>query len=99
MREYARLRLHETGEENAVEQRCADYYLSRCASFALEGRHRLLDWLAWADLEIDNIRAVLRRCMDHEDSGRGIDLATFLIWYWITRATAEGVRWLDEVLA
>jgi hypothetical protein len=22
-----------------------------------------------------------------------------LIWYWITRATAEGVRWLDELLA
>jgi hypothetical protein len=65
----------------------------------LEGRYRLLEWLAWTELEIDNIRAVLRRCLDHEDSRRGIDLATLLIWYWITRATAEGVRWLDELLA
>ena len=99
MREYARLKLREAGEEDAVEQRCADYYLSRCAHFAAEGRYRLLEWLAWTELEIDNIRAVLRRCLDREDSQRGIDLATCLIWYWITRATTEGVRWLDELLA
>ena len=98
MREYARLKLHEAGEEDAVERRCADYYLSRCVRFAAEGRYRLLEWLAWTELEIDNIRAVLRRCIDHQDSRRGIDLAAGLIWYWITRATAEGVWWLDELL-
>ena len=99
MREYARLKLHEAGEENAVERRCADYYLSRCLHFAAEGRYRLLEWLAWMELEIDNVRAVLRRCMDQQDFQRGIHLATFLTWYWITRATTEGVRWLDELLA
>lgn len=80
MRDYARLKLHEAGEQDAVELRCADYYLSRCVNFAAEGRYRLLDWLAWTELEIDNIRAVLRRCLDHDDSLRGIDLATSLIW-------------------
>ena len=100
MREYARLRLHEVaGEEEDLELRCADYYLSRCAHFAVEGRHRLLPWLAWMELEIDNVRAVLRRCMDRGDSRRGIDLASRLIWYWATRGTTEGVRWLDELLA
>jgi hypothetical protein len=99
MREYARLKLREAGEEDAIERRCADYYLSRCAQFAVEGRYRLLPWLAWIELRIDNIRAVLRRCADREDFPRGIDLATRLIWYWITRATTEGVRWLDELLA
>jgi predicted ATPase/DNA-binding CsgD family transcriptional regulator len=99
MREYARLRLHEAGEQDEIERRCAGYYLTRCAHFALEGRYRLLEWLAWTELEIDNIRAVLHRCLDQDDSRRGIDLATFLIWYWITRATAEGTRWLDELLA
>jgi predicted ATPase/DNA-binding CsgD family transcriptional regulator len=99
MREYGRLKLQEAGEEDTVERRCADYYLSRCARFAAEGRYRLLEWLAWMELEIDNIRAVLRRCLDHEEYRLGIDLATCLIWYWITRATTEGVRWLDELLA
>jgi len=97
MREYARLRLREAAED-VVELRCADYYLSRCARFAMEGRYRLLEWLAWMELEIDNIRAVLRRCADHGDSQRGIALASSLIYYWITRATAEGVRWLDKLL-
>jgi DNA-binding CsgD family transcriptional regulator len=73
--------------------------VSRCLLFAREGRYRLLDWLAWAELEIDNIRAVLRRAMDATDAGLGIDLATGLIWYWVTRATTEGVRCLDALLA
>jgi predicted ATPase/DNA-binding CsgD family transcriptional regulator len=99
MREYARLKLHEAGEEDAVQRRCADYYLSRCQLFAREGRHRLLDWLAWIELEIDNIRALLHRCLNQEDFRFGIDLASCLIWYWVTRATTEGVRCLDELLA
>ncbi|MGC9670052.1 ATP-binding protein [Planosporangium sp. 12N6] len=99
MREYARHKLREAGEEEIVEERCADHYLARCRQFAAEGRFRLLDWLAWAELEIDNLRAVLHSCADRNDSRRGIDLATALIWYWLTRATTEGVRWLDELLA
>ena len=99
MREYARLKIREAAEEDPVELRCAEYYLARSGQFAMEGRHRLLQWLSWMDLEIDNIRAVIRRCLDHDDSRRGIDLATRLIYYWITRATAEGVRWIDELLA
>jgi predicted ATPase/DNA-binding CsgD family transcriptional regulator len=98
MREYARLRLREAGEEEAVEGRCADYYLIRCAQFAAEGRYRLLEWLTWMEVEFDNIRAVLRRCAGQGDFSRAIALASSLIWYWITRATAEGVRWLDELL-
>jgi DNA-binding NarL/FixJ family response regulator len=50
------------------------------------------------ELEIDNVRAVLRRCLDTGNYQLGIDLATCLIWYWVTRGTTEGVRWLDELL-
>ena len=99
MREFAGLKLREAGEEEAVELRCAEYYRSRCRRSALEGRYRLLEWLEWADLEIDNVRAVLQRCLTHADAARGIDLAASLGWYWITRATTEGMRWLDEFLA
>ena len=99
MREYARLALRESGGADAMELRCADYYLSRCQQFAATGRYRLLPSLAWLDLEIDNIRAVLRTCLGRRDHQRAVGMATALIWYWITRATAEGVRWLDELLA
>ncbi|MBB5803460.1 putative ATPase/DNA-binding CsgD family transcriptional regulator [Saccharothrix ecbatanensis] len=99
MREYARRKLRESGDADAVELRCADYYLSRCRQLAATGRYRLLPSLAWVDLEIDNIRAVLRTSIDRDDLRRAVGVATDLIWYWITRATTEGVRWLDELLA
>jgi predicted ATPase/DNA-binding CsgD family transcriptional regulator len=98
MREFGGLKLAEAGEQEAVELQCAEYYRSRCRRSALEG-NRLLEWLEWADLEIDNIRAVLQRCLVRADAEVGIDLARSLGWYWITRATTEGIRWLDEFLA
>jgi predicted ATPase/DNA-binding CsgD family transcriptional regulator len=99
MREYTRLKLQEAGEEDAVERRCADYYVSSCRRSAGQARFGLLEWFEWMELEIDNVRSVLQRCLLHADLPRGIGLACSLGWYWITRATTEGVRWLDELLA
>jgi predicted ATPase/DNA-binding CsgD family transcriptional regulator len=98
MREYSALNLREAAEEVIVGERCTDYYWSRCKQAMPEARYRLPDWLEWMDLEIDNIRAVLRHCVTRRDARRGIDLVTSVGWYWITRATTEGVRWLDELL-
>jgi predicted ATPase/DNA-binding CsgD family transcriptional regulator len=99
MRQYASRKLGEAGERDDVERRCTDYYVATCAAMSLGARFRLPAWLPWMDLEIDNIRSVLRRCLVSSDSMNGITLATSLSWYWITRATTEGVRWLDELLA
>jgi predicted ATPase/DNA-binding CsgD family transcriptional regulator len=99
MREFAGLKLREAGEEEAVELRCTEYYRSRCALSALDNRYRLLEWLEFADLEIDNVRAVLQRCLIRGDAACGMDLAVSMGWYWITRATTEGMRWLDGFLA
>src|SRR5262245_29609128 len=98
MREYAGLKLGEAGEQEAVELRCADYYRGTCEQAPEEARYRLVEWLGWMDLEIDNIRAVLQRCVAQKDGHRGIELAGLIGWYWITRATSEGIRWLDELL-
>ncbi len=99
MREFAALRLREAGEEEAVELGCVEYYVSTGRQSEEGTRYRLVEWLAWMDLEIDNIRWVLRRCLIHADISRGMDLMVSLRWYWATRATTEGVRWLDELLA
>jgi predicted ATPase/DNA-binding CsgD family transcriptional regulator len=98
MREFARLKLAEAGEEEPVALRCAEYYRSRFGQAALESRFRLPVWLDWAELEIDNVRAVLQRCMARGDTACGIELAAALGWYWITRATTEGIRWLGGFL-
>jgi predicted ATPase len=98
MREYAGLKVRQAGEQATLELRCAEYYLGRCARSAAEARYRLVQWLGWMDLEIDKIRSVLQRCVAHQDSRLGLDLASLIGWYWITRATNEGIRWLDELL-
>jgi len=99
MREYAARKLRDAGEDDDVQERCTAYYSSTAQRLAPQARFRLPDWLAWMDLEIDNIRSVLRRCLVDSDSARGIQLATSLGWFWITRGTTEGVRWLDLLLA
>jgi predicted ATPase/DNA-binding CsgD family transcriptional regulator len=97
MREFARLKLRAAGEEEVVEDRASEYYRSRCQQLAGQSRNRLAEWLDWMDLEVDNIRAVLGRCLARCDAVSGIDIVTSVAWYWITRATTEGVRWLDDL--
>src|SRR5262245_17367470 len=63
MRDYARRRLAEAEEEDEVERRCVHHYVSTCQERSPEARFHLPEWLAWIDLEIDNARAVLRRCL------------------------------------
>jgi predicted ATPase/DNA-binding CsgD family transcriptional regulator len=98
MREYAGLELRAAGEAEVVELRCTEHYRGRCWRSGAEARYRLVEWLDWMDLEIDNIRAVLQRCVAHHDNRRGLELASSMGWYWVTRATSEGIRWLDELL-
>lgn len=98
MREYAGLKLQETGEEEAIHLRCAGYYRDRCQQTLPQARYRLIEWLDWMDLEMDNIRSVLARCLVRQHRELGLDLASGVGWYWVTRATSEGVRWLDELI-
>jgi predicted ATPase/DNA-binding CsgD family transcriptional regulator len=99
MREYARLKLQEAGEEELLGERCIEYYRARCQQAAELARVRLVEWLEWMDLEIDNVRSVIRHCLSQRDATRGLALVSSVGYFWITRATTEGVRWLDQLLA
>jgi predicted ATPase/DNA-binding CsgD family transcriptional regulator len=99
MREYSALKLRESGEVETLAERCTDYYVQLCALTGPPARYQLAPWLEWMELEIDNVRAILRHCLDRGDFSRGVDLAASLGWFWITRATTEGVGWLDQMLA
>src|SRR5438270_6143560 len=99
MREYAALKTHEADEEDLLADRYIDYYRTTCLSAAAGARFRLADWLAWAELELDNIRAVLQGCVMRHDSACGLDIAASLRYYWVTHGTTESVRWLDQLLA
>jgi DNA-binding CsgD family transcriptional regulator len=98
IREYARLKLRDAGEEEAVEDRLAEHYRGIGLRAMPDARFHLVERLSWLELEIDNIRAVLRRCVERADFTRGIDITQGAAWYWITHATTEGLRWLEELL-
>jgi predicted ATPase/DNA-binding CsgD family transcriptional regulator len=97
MREFAGLKLGEAREGPALQRRFDDYYTSWCLRSGAEGRVRMLKWLEWMEVELDNLRLLLQRSLA-EDPGHGLDLVACLGWYWMTRATTEGVRWLDDLL-
>ena len=99
MREYATLKLRDAQEQEDLDERCLEHYRTTCLRFADRARYALLDFLAWADLEIDNVRAVLHLCLARGDSARGLDIAASMGYYWITHGTTESVRWLDQLLA
>src|ERR1700730_9450155 len=97
LREYGRLRLGDAHEEELLDERCLEHYRTACLRSADQARYRLLEWLAWAELEIDNIRAVLHQCLARGESARGLDIAASMKYYWITHGTTEGLRWLDPL--
>jgi predicted ATPase/DNA-binding CsgD family transcriptional regulator len=99
LREYARLKLGDAHEEELLEERCLEHYRTTCLRSADRARYRLVEWLTWAELEIDNIRTVLQQCLARGDFTRGLDIAASMTYYWITHGTTEGLRWLDPLLA
>jgi len=98
LREYASLKLRDAQEEELLAERCLEHYRTTCLRSADQARYGLLEWLRWAELEIDNIRAVLHQCVARGDSARGLDIAASMKYYWITHGTTESLRWLDQLL-
>ena len=96
-REYARQRLVESGEAEAVARRHATW----CLSFAERSKSALetmadLEWLASVEVELDNVRAALDWSMAHgHDLDLGAAIAATLGGYWTIRQPREGRKWLE----
>lgn len=74
IREYAALKLRDADEEAAVHEQCTAYYVKTCAQAGgVAARYRLAEWLEWTDVEIDNARSVLSRCLSLSISERTVD--------------------------
>lgn len=99
MRAYAAERLAEAGDGPATASRFIDHYLAACLTAAEDARTRLVAWLAWVDLEIENIRLAIDLCRERGEGDHALALAGALPWYWVTRAQAEGIDLLDGLLA
>lgn len=99
VRQYARERLQEAGEEHATASRHLDVFL-RLAQQG-EPPHRDPPQSVWLDrmaLEYDNVRGALEWALIHDPS-RALRLAAPRWLFWAVRGSlTEGRDWLDRAL-
>ena len=107
VRQYARAKLEESGESEAILRRHAEYYLELAerAKPKLRGP-RQVAWLELLETEHDNFRAVLswalgRRATEPDEHAElGVRLAAALWRFWEAHGhPGEGRRWLEAVLS
>ena len=97
IREYASVRLEESGEREAVLRRLALYCvdLAERAEPGMKGP-QWRTWFETLDSEYDNIRSVLEWMHREDERTLGTRLAGALGWFWFRKARySEGQHWLE----
>lgn len=101
VRQYAALRLAESGEAAAAQQRHANFYLTLAAN--ADAGLRSSEQAAWLDRlerEHDNLRTALTWAAHTGAVDAGLRAAGALSRFWWTRGHLnEGRRWMDRLLA
>jgi predicted ATPase/class 3 adenylate cyclase/Tfp pilus assembly protein PilF len=98
--EYAREKLQESGEAEALGRLHAQYFRSQAevetGTFKGGGR---AEWFQLLEDDQDNFRAALSWSLESDEVEFGLRLAAALQPYWTRRGHyGEGCRWLEEVL-
>jgi predicted ATPase/DNA-binding SARP family transcriptional activator len=100
VREYARERLLDDANVNAVGRRLAAWWLrfARQATPELKRTDRRL-WLARLDTELPNALAALSWALEERNAELALELVAQLgaYWWWTTR-WSEGLPWIDAAL-
>jgi predicted ATPase/DNA-binding CsgD family transcriptional regulator len=98
--EYARERLEETSEAEAMRQRHAEYFVALAER--AEPELRLAGYGYWCqrfELELDNIRAVFEWTLGDGDVSLGVRLAGALGLFWYGKGYhVEGIGWTQRLL-
>ncbi|MBC8103398.1 MAG: tetratricopeptide repeat protein, partial [Cytophagales bacterium] len=101
VRQYAGDRLAESGEQEAVRERAAVWFLemAETAQPELTGPEQAR-WLRRLESEHDNLRASLLWYEREAGGERGVRLVGALWQFWAVRGhLGEGRRWLDQALS
>jgi predicted ATPase/DNA-binding SARP family transcriptional activator/DNA-binding CsgD family transcriptional regulator len=102
IRQYARERLEESEEAEAIQRRHAEFFLALAeeAEPEVEGPQQAA-WLERLEAEHDNLRAALSWSLERgEEAELGLRVAGALGQFWYLRGyLGEGRRWLEEALA
>jgi predicted ATPase len=99
--EYARERLEEQGNAQAIKRAHVEYFLA-LAEEAEPGLWGTKDaeWLSRLEVEHDNFSAALSWAIDHGEAELALSLSGALHWFWYARGYfSEGRGWLEQALA
>jgi predicted ATPase/class 3 adenylate cyclase len=99
--EYAREKLEQNGEAEAIERAHAEFFLALAeeAKLELKGANQL-EWLERLEAEHDNMRAALSWALEQSEAELALGLGGALWGFWSIRGhNSEGRRWLEEALA
>ena len=101
IREYAREKLLESGENERVRAR----HLNASLQFAEDAAPQLagpdqMQWLQRMESEHDNLRAALSCAIAQAESVAALRLGAALGWFWFVRGhLSEGRQWLQQTFA
>ena len=100
VRQYAQGKLEESGEEERVRGRHAEYYLALAerARPELQGPHQA-EWLDALAREHDNVRTAITCLLNLGEPERVARIGWGIYDFWLRRGyTGEGLRWMEQVL-
>ncbi len=100
VRQYAREKLVESGEETAAQNTHLQYFLSLAerAEMKLIGS-QMMEWVKRLEADFDNIRTALEWSIKDNPQG-GLRLASTLVWFWDeSNYASDGANWLEQFLA
>lgn len=100
LREYARNRLREIGEEKEISNRHLTYYLGLVEKAYHEVRGpNQVEWLRRLTSVRDNLRSALDWAIETQQTDVALQMGGYLSWFWFRRSDlSEGRRWLEKVV-
>jgi tetratricopeptide (TPR) repeat protein len=101
VRQYSQELLEESGEEDEVRRRHAEYYLTlaEISDQKLRGPEQV-SWLSRLESEHGNVRVAMGWLLDRCDTEMAARLGWALWLFWYLRGhSGEGLRWMEQVLS
>jgi DNA-binding CsgD family transcriptional regulator len=99
VRQYALEKLGESGEADAVRTRHRDYYTATAAMLESLTRSGANQVVAWAQVEIDNLRAAFMWCRENSEFEPALGLVSSLQGFWQACGRfREGLAGFDAIL-
>jgi predicted ATPase/DNA-binding CsgD family transcriptional regulator len=100
MREYALEKLTERGEQPAIAERHARYFINKAAEANVWLESHESSWLDWLETQHNNLRATLEWTLTHDLSGQmSLELIASLARFWELHGYfSEARAWLSKAL-